>query len=48
MTVRIVLARANPDKAHEIRAIVGNAIELVPRPPHVPDVVEDGDTPMNE
>jgi XTP/dITP diphosphohydrolase len=42
--VRIVLASANPDKAQEIRAIIGDAIELVPRPAHVPDVVEDGDT----
>jgi XTP/dITP diphosphohydrolase len=44
MTVRIVLASANPDKAHEIRAIVGDAVELVPRPADVPDVVEDGVT----
>jgi len=42
--VRVVLASANPDKAAEIRAIVGDAIELVPRPAHVPDVVEDGET----
>jgi XTP/dITP diphosphohydrolase len=42
--VRIVLASANPDKAHEIRAIIGGAIVLEPRPPHVPDVVEDGVT----
>ena len=42
--MRIVLASANPDKAHEIRAIVGDAIELVPRPADVPDVVEDGAT----
>ena len=44
MTVRIVLASANPDKAHEIRAIIGDAVELVPRPTDVPDVVEDGAT----
>jgi XTP/dITP diphosphohydrolase len=42
--VRVVLASANPDKADEIRAILGAAIELVPRPAHVPDVVEDGET----
>ncbi len=42
--MRIVLASANPDKAQEIRAIVGDAIELVPRPADVPDVVEDGAT----
>jgi len=44
MTVRIVLASANPDKAHEIRAIVGDTVELVPRPTDVPEVVEDGST----
>jgi XTP/dITP diphosphohydrolase len=44
MTMRVVLASANPEKAAEIRAIVGDAFELVPRPAHVPDVVEDGDT----
>ena len=42
--MRVVLASANPDKATEIRAIVGDAVELVPRPAHVPEVVEDGDT----
>jgi len=42
--VRIVLASANPDKAHEIRAILGAAVALEPRPAHVPDVVEDGAT----
>jgi XTP/dITP diphosphohydrolase len=44
LTVRIVLASANPDKAHEIRAIIGDAVVLEPRPPHVPDVIEDGAT----
>ncbi|MEO5837280.1 MAG: RdgB/HAM1 family non-canonical purine NTP pyrophosphatase [Acidimicrobiales bacterium] len=39
-----MLASANPDKAQEIRAIMGDAIELEPRPAHVPDVVEDGAT----
>lgn len=42
--MRVVLASANPDKAAEIRTILGDAIELVPRPAHVPDVVEDGTT----
>ena len=42
--MRVVLASANPDKAAEIRAILGDAIELTPRPAHVPDVVEDGET----
>ncbi|MEY2567745.1 MAG: XTP/dITP diphosphohydrolase [Actinomycetota bacterium] len=41
--MRFVLASANPDKAREIAAIL-EGIELLPRPPEVPDVVEDGDT----
>ena len=48
MTLRLVLASANPAKAAEIEAIVAalapGSIELVPRPPEVPDVVEDADT----
>jgi XTP/dITP diphosphohydrolase len=44
--IRLVLASANPDKAAEIAAVLADAIEvdLVPRPAEVPDVVEDGDT----
>ena len=38
---RLVCASANPDKVAEIAAILGDAVELVPRPPDVPDVVED-------
>jgi XTP/dITP diphosphohydrolase len=44
---RLVLASANPDKAMEIRAIVATSlpgVELRPRPADLPDVVEDGDT----
>jgi XTP/dITP diphosphohydrolase len=43
---RLVLASANPDKVREIAAVLGAAleVELVPRPPEVPDVVEDGET----
>jgi XTP/dITP diphosphohydrolase len=41
---RIVLASANPNKAVEIAAILGDAVDLEPRPEDVPDVVEDGDT----
>ena len=41
---RVVLASANPDKAAEIAAILGDVIDLAPRPPEVPDVVEDGET----
>jgi XTP/dITP diphosphohydrolase len=43
---RLVLASANPDKVTEIAAVLRGAIEveLLPRPPEVPDVVEDGET----
>ncbi len=43
---RLVLASANPDKVTEIAAILGDAldVELVPRPPEIPDVVEEGTT----
>jgi len=41
---RLVCASANPDKVAEIEAILGDLVELVPRPPDVPDVVEDADT----
>lgn len=40
----IVLASANPKKAAEIVEILGDHLELVPRPAEVPDVVEDADT----
>lgn len=40
----LVCASANPDKVAEIRAILGDVVELVPRPAEVPDVVEDADT----
>jgi XTP/dITP diphosphohydrolase len=42
--MRVVLATANPDKAAEIQAILGDAFELVPRPADVPDVAETGAT----
>jgi XTP/dITP diphosphohydrolase len=42
--LRLVCASANPHKAAEITAILGDAVELLPRPADVPDVVEDGDT----
>ena len=42
--VRLVLASANPDKIAEIATILGDAVELLPRPASVPDVVEDGET----
>jgi XTP/dITP diphosphohydrolase len=42
--LRLVCASANPDKVAEIAAILGDTVELLPRPEHVPDVVEDADT----
>ena len=41
---RLVCASANPDKVAEIEAILAGVVELLPRPPEVPDVVEDADT----
>ena len=41
---RLVVASANPDKVAEIEAIMGDVVELVPRPADLADVVEDGDT----
>lgn len=42
--LRVVCASANPDKVAEIATILGDAVELLPRPAEVPDVVEDADT----
>jgi XTP/dITP diphosphohydrolase len=42
--MRLVCASANPDKVAEIAAILGGVVELLPRPAHVADVVEDADT----
>jgi XTP/dITP diphosphohydrolase len=48
VTLRLVVASANPDKAQEIadilRAELGDRVELVPRPADVPDVDETGET----
>lgn len=41
---QLVCASANPDKVVEIQAILEGVVDLVPRPPEVPDVVEDADT----
>jgi XTP/dITP diphosphohydrolase len=41
--VKLVLASANPDKAAEIVELLPGH-ELLPRPAEVPDVVEDGET----
>jgi len=44
--VRLVLASANPDKAEEIAAVLSSVlhVDLLPRPDGAPDVVEDGET----
>jgi XTP/dITP diphosphohydrolase len=44
--LRLVVASANPDKVAEIVAVLSGVldVELVPRPAHVPEVVEDGET----
>ena len=43
--MRIVIATANPDKAREIgQVLAGAGVDLVPRPPDVPDVDETEDT----
>ena len=41
---RLVAATANPHKLIEIAAILGSAVELLPRPADLGEVVEDGDT----
>ena len=40
----LVTATANPHKVEEIAAILGDAVELLPRPAEVGDVIEDADT----
>lgn len=40
----VVLASANPKKVVELREVLGDRFDLVPRPEEVPDVVEDADT----
>jgi XTP/dITP diphosphohydrolase len=42
--IELVIASANPDKVAEIAAILGDRVRLLPRPPEVHDVVEDGET----
>ena len=41
---RLVAATANPHKLTEIEAILGSAVELLPRPADLGEVIEDGDT----
>lgn len=40
----VVLATANPGKVVEIRAILDGLVSVTPRPEAVPDVIEDGET----
>lgn len=42
--LRLVCASANPDKVMEIAAILDGVVDLLPRPPDLPDVVENADT----
>jgi XTP/dITP diphosphohydrolase len=42
--LRLVCASANPDKVTEIAAILDGVVDLLPRPPGVPEVAEDADT----
>jgi XTP/dITP diphosphohydrolase len=47
VTLRLVVATANPDKAREIRAVLeaaGVDVELISRPEDVPEVEETGTT----
>jgi XTP/dITP diphosphohydrolase len=42
--MQLVCASANPDKVVEIQQLLTGLAELLPRPDHVPDVVEDAGT----
>ncbi|NCW48877.1 MAG: RdgB/HAM1 family non-canonical purine NTP pyrophosphatase [Actinobacteria bacterium] len=42
--MELVCASANPDKVVEIAALLDGVARLLPRPPEVPDVVEDADS----
>ena len=42
--MRLVCASANADKVMEIAAILDGVVDLLPRPPDVPEVAEDADT----
>lgn len=42
--LQLVCASANPDKVVEIQRLLAGVVDLLPRPPDVPDVVEDADT----
>lgn len=40
----VVMASANPDKVREIALLMEDVVEIRPRPPEIPDVVEDANT----
>ncbi len=42
--ITVVCASANPDKVAEIQQLLAGAVELLPRPSGLADVVEDADT----
>jgi XTP/dITP diphosphohydrolase len=42
--IQLVCASANPDKVVEIRRLLDGVVDLLPRPDHVADVVEDADS----
>lgn len=42
--LRLVCASANPDKVAELETLFEGEVDLDPRPPGLPDVVEDADT----
>ena len=42
--IQLVCASANPDKVVEIQRLLDGVVDLLPRPPHVPDVIEDADS----
>ena len=42
--MQLVCASANPDKVAEIQRLLDGVVELLPRPAHVADVVEDAGT----
>ena len=44
MRPRVVMASANPDKVAEIALLMEDVLDIAPRPPEIPDVVEDADT----
>jgi len=41
---RLVCASANPDKVAEIQRLLRGIVDMAPRPPEIPEVVEDADT----